>query len=377
MQSLDNNTQAFLTLVRAGLWEQDVRLLPYGDIKWQEVYRLATEQSVLGLVLAGLEHSDIKPPKELLLQWIGEVQQIEQRNKAMNAFIADIIEKLRKENIYTLLVKGQGVAQCYVRPLWRACGDVDLLLSRDNYKKAKNYLIPFASSLEEENLSSAHLGMSIDSWVVELHGTLHSCCLSRMDKVIDEVQDSVFYGREVRSWVNGRTQVFLPSPDNDVIFIFTHIIKHFFDGGIGLRQICDWCRLMWSFRESLNQQKLHKRLKKAGLLSEWMVFAALAVYFLGIPKEAMPLYSSETKWLRKAKRLNKYIIRVGNFGHNRKGVNSTQSSLLKQKISSFKLYTNDWFKQLAIFPLDSVRVWLWVVRTGVSTMFNGEEDKRK
>lgn len=377
MQSLDNNTQAFLTLVRAGLWEQDVRLLPYCDIKWQEVYRLATEQSVLGLVLAGLEHSDIKPPKELLLQWIGEGQQIEQRNKAMNAFIADIIEKLRKENIYTLLVKGQGVAQCYERPLWRACGDVDLLLSRDNYKKAKNYLIPFASSLEEENLSSAHLGMSIDSWVVELHGTLHSCCLSRMDKVIDEVQDSVFYGREVRSWVNGRTQVFLPSPDNDVIFIFTHIIKHFFDGGIGLRQICDWCRLMWTFRESLNQQKLHKRLKKAGLLSEWMVFAALAVYYLGMPKEAMPLYSSETKWLRKAKRLNKYIIRVGNFGHNRKGVNSTQSSLLKQKISSFKLYTNDWFKQLAIFPLDSVRVWLWVVRTGVSTMFNGEEDKRK
>ena len=129
MLSLDNNTQAFLALVRAGLWEQNVRLLPYGDIKWQEVYRLATEQSVLGLVLAGLEHSDIKPPKELLLQWIGEVQQIEQRNKAMNAFIADIIEKLRKENIYTLLVKGQGIAQCYEKPLWRSSGDVDFILT--------------------------------------------------------------------------------------------------------------------------------------------------------------------------------------------------------------------------------------------------------
>ena len=373
-----NYIGVFYALLQAGLWEKDVQLLQYGRIDFKEVIQLAEEQSVVGLVTAGLEHvKDAKVPHDKLVPFIGRTLQIEQRNKAMNDFIAKLINLLNEKGIKAVLVKGQGVAQCYERPLWRACGDVDLLLSRDNYKKAKNYLIPFASSLEEENLSSAHLGMSIDSWVVELHGTLHSCCLSRMDKVIDEVQDSVFYGREVRSWVNGRTQVFLPSPDNDVIFIFTHIIKHFFDGGIGLRQICDWCRLMWTFRESLNQQKLHKRLKKAGLLSEWMVFAALAVYYLGMPKEAMPLYSSETKWLRKAKRLNKYIIRVGNFGHNRKGVNSTQSSLFKQKISSFKLYTNDWFKQLAIFPLDSVRVWLWVVRTGVSTMFNGEEDKRK
>lgn len=67
---INNNQQAFWALVRAGLWEKEVRLLPYGDIKWPEIYRLATEQSVLRLVLAGLEYSDLKPPKVLLLQWI-------------------------------------------------------------------------------------------------------------------------------------------------------------------------------------------------------------------------------------------------------------------------------------------------------------------
>ena len=40
------------------------------------------------------------------MQWIGEVQVIEQRNKDMNKFIVDLIEKLRKNDIYTLLVKG-------------------------------------------------------------------------------------------------------------------------------------------------------------------------------------------------------------------------------------------------------------------------------
>ena len=104
-----NNTQTvFLELVKAGLWGNgnlDIRI--DGTTDWQEVYRLANEQSVLGLVLAGLEHSDIKPPKEFLLQWIGEVQLIEQRNKAMNAFVAEAIGALREQDIYALLVKGQ------------------------------------------------------------------------------------------------------------------------------------------------------------------------------------------------------------------------------------------------------------------------------
>ena len=143
MLSLDNNTQTFFALVRAGLWETDVLLITYGDINWQEVYRLATEQSILGFVLAGLEHSDVKPPKELLLQWIGGVQQIEQRNKAINGFIADLIDRLRKEDVYCILVKGQGVAQCYDKPLWRASGDIDLLLSNSSYQKEQLHYLFF------------------------------------------------------------------------------------------------------------------------------------------------------------------------------------------------------------------------------------------
>ena len=61
---------------------------------WDEVYQLAEEQSVVGIVLAGIETSKVKPPQELLLQWIGEVQILEQQNKAMNGFIAELIEKL-------------------------------------------------------------------------------------------------------------------------------------------------------------------------------------------------------------------------------------------------------------------------------------------
>lgn len=173
--TLDNSTQAFLALVRAGLWEADTQLLPYGNIDLKEVYRLAQEQSVVGLVAAGIEHVvDCKIPKEDALQFVGNALQLEQRNLAMNQFVAKLIGSLRKEDVYAILVKGQGIANCYERPLWRASGDVDLFLSDTNYQKAFLYLEPLASRVGEEELYKKHIPLSIYNWEVELHGTLRS-----------------------------------------------------------------------------------------------------------------------------------------------------------------------------------------------------------
>jgi len=242
---LDKNQKAFLALVGTGLWadvdSSDIQNKGLKEpVDWDNVYWLSEEQSVIGVVLAGIELSKIKPPQELLLQWIGEIQMLEEQNKSMNQFIAELIEKMRDADIYTLLVKGQGIAQCYERPLWRACGDVDLLLSDSNYLKAKKVLISFASNVEREEPYEKHIGMTIDSWLVELHGSLKTGISNRIDKGIVSLQRDVFYLGNVRSWLNGETRVFLPSENNDVLFVFTHILKHFFHKGIGLRQICDF-----------------------------------------------------------------------------------------------------------------------------------------
>lgn len=142
---------------------------------YSEIYRLAEGQSVIGIVAAGLEHiTDEKVPQVWALRFAGQTIQLEQRNKAMNQFLADMVAKMREVSIYTLLVKGQGVAQCYERPLWRACGDVDLFLSDDNYKKAKDYLVPLAISVGEEFDYNKHLALNIEGWEVELHDNLCS-----------------------------------------------------------------------------------------------------------------------------------------------------------------------------------------------------------
>ena len=366
----DNNTQAFLALVRAGLWEREVRLLSFNDIDFSQVQELAEEQSVVGLVTAGLEHVvDVKPPTEEVLQFVGQTLLVEQQNIAMNDFIGVIVDKMRNAGIYTVLVKGQGIAQCYERPPWRASGDVDFLLSQDDYEKAKAFLFPLAECVEPE--SGKHLGMTIDSWAVELHGNLHGGLSTKMDRVIDEVQDDVFYRGNVRSWMNGKNTVYLPSVDNDVIFIFTHFLKHFYKGGLGLRQICDWCRLLWVYRDSIDTRLLEKRLRDAGLVSEWKAFGAFAVDYLGMPIEAMPLYDASECWKRKAQRIRQFILMCGNFGHNRDNSFSKRPYLIR-KAYSMGRRVGDAANHARIFPLDSMRFLPRIFINGVRSAIRGE-----
>lgn len=370
---LDHNQQAFFALLRAGLWGKDVRLVPFGQIDFARVLSLAREQSVVGLIAAGLDHvSDTKAAKKDVLQFIGLSLQLEQKNIAMNCFIGDIVGRMREAGIHALLVKGQGIAQCYEKPLWRSCGDVDFFLDAENYRKATDSLLPMAQSVDEENPEKLHLGMTIDSWVVELHGTLRSGIGKRVDMVIDAIQEATFKESRVRDWKNGDTDVFLPAADDDVVFVFSHILQHFFKGGIGLRQICDLCRLLWTYRSDINVNLLERRLTKMGLMSEWKAFAALSVDYLGMPVDALPLYASDRKWSRKASRILSFVLETGNFGHNRDKSYYEKYPVVVYKAISLWNNTRDSLRHFFIFPKDALRVWVLRFKEGIRAVSKGK-----
>ena len=314
----NNNQKAFIRLLKAGLWEEHEKQVSLDySVDWNEIYRYASEQMVLGLVLAGIERlsNDQRPPKEMLLQWIGEIQMLEQRNLEMNRFIGLLVDKMRKEGIYTLLVKGQGIAQCYERPLLRSSGDVDFFMSETNYKKAKEFLLPLSRTSKPERAYSKELGLSIDPWYVEIHGSQRTCLSTRVDSEIDAVQRSVFYEGKARSWMNGKTQIFLPAQDEDVFIVFTHFLKHLFkEEGASIRQLCDLCRLLWTYKNKIDGKLLAMRLKGAGIMTEWKAFGACAVEYLGMPVCSMPLYVGGEKWKKKGRRMMGYILNGTNHG---------------------------------------------------------------
>ena len=361
-----NTVDAFFALVRAGLWENEVRLSAFGTSDFEAIMKLGMEQSVSGLVTAGLDHvSDVKIDKDNSMPFLKEIVRREVHNSAMNDFVAKLFNQMNDKGIKAVLVKGQGVAQCYERPTWRAAGDVDLFLDEENYQKAKEFLIPFVDYSDPEDAAKKHLAMKVASFDVELHGAMHTDVSARIDAVVDEVQRDIFENRGVRYWDNGGISIPLPSPDNDVIIIFTHFIGHFYVGGIGLRQICDWCRLLWTYKDKINRDLLGKRLNDMELMPEWQAFATFAVEFLGMPAEAMPFYVDSAKNKRRALRIRSLVLRTGNFGHNKDESYRWRHSRLVGNIITFFHRFGEFVRLSTIFPSNAPRFFVFYMKSRI------------
>jgi len=121
--------------------------------------------------------------------------------------------------------------------------------------------------------------------------------------------------------------------------------------GVGLRQICDWCRLLWCYRSELDVQLLEKRIKRMGLMTEWKAFASLAVDFLGMPVEAMPFY--DVRFKVKGSWLMDFVMEAGNFGHNRDISYRAKRSAAVVNAITFCRRLRDFARFTPLFPVDS------------------------
>lgn len=355
------NNEAFLALVRAGLWEDFESVSGEGlAVSGTDVLRMAEEQSVVGLMAAGVEKFTVYPlPFTEKLKLLGKCQLIERQNEAMNRFVAELVSKMKSEGIKAVLVKGQGVAQCYEKPLCRSVGDIDFLLDEENYEKAKFLLTPLSDHVEAEDVQAKHQGLYIKGFLVELHGRMPFAMSGRVDRVIEEVVANTFMPCGTRMWKNGAVDICIPNADNAVFLVFTHFLHHFFIEGVGLKQICDWCRMLWTYRHEIDVSMLWKRLQEAGLMSEWKAFASLAVKTLGMPVDAMPFYDEGFK--RKGEMVLRHILKTGNLGQNKDlSYREKYNGFVYRMVSFWRRFV-DFIEFVPIFPLDAPRFFVTYV----------------
>ena len=354
----------FLELLKAGLWEQPVKLAGYDKIDWKKILQLSEEQTVVGLVTAGIEHiGNHKIAKDSLRPFITKVGSIVVTNNQMNSFAESLFAKMYHETIPAVLIKGQGIAQCYERPLWRSSGDIDILLDSEDYGRVVSLLSSIANIIGVELKDRQHYDFKIDGWVVELHGSLRTDYLPRMNAVLSKLQRDLFDGERFRKWQNGGVNILLPDFNYDILFVFCHIIQHFFQGGIGLRQVCDWCRLLWIAGDDIDVNFLENSLREMSLLSEWKAFGCVAVDHLGLERSRMPFYDSG--FSRKAGLIVDYIFKVGNFGKKRDMDYLRKSSFLKRKAISLRRQSVDLLFLARIFPKDSLLLLCRYIHKGI------------
>lgn len=70
-------SNTLLELIQVALKHRKQLICNLTNADWCDLYEFATKQSVMGIVIEGIEQlpDDHRPPKELLLQWIGNVLQ--------------------------------------------------------------------------------------------------------------------------------------------------------------------------------------------------------------------------------------------------------------------------------------------------------------
>ena len=76
-----------------------------------------------------------------------------------------------------------------------------------------------------------------------------------------------------------------------------------------------------------------------------------------MPVSAMPLYSNEKKWAKKAEHILQFVLESGNFGHNRK----TASGKFNSAWNKMK----DFARHVKIFPIDSIKFFFHFLRDGL------------
>ena len=124
--------------------------------------------------------------------------------------------------------------------------------------------------------------------------------------------------------------VVLPPARFELLFIFIHLMNHFFDGGVGLRQVCDWACYLNKNQTEIDTAQLKADLELLGLMKHWQALASMAVCLMGAPAEKIPFYTPRLD--KKANLVLEHIFQSGNFGMLRTNVfeNKTESKFLRR-----------------------------------------------
>ena len=302
---------------------------------WQKLYSFASRQAILGLCYDGIERLGeenseelrLNPiGRELLMTWMGKAQQIRRQNVKVNTVASKLFSMLREDGFRCSILKGQGNALMYPNPYSRTPGDIDVWVNASREEITEYAKCHFKL---EDDIRFHHLETTMDGVPVELHffpgimnNPIYNTRLQKWFKRNADLQCS-----NVVSLPDGIGEIAIPTTAFNVIYQLTHLYHHFFDEGIGMRQIIDYYYVVNNDELLVIRDTLQKELKHLGL---WK-FARAVMYVLhealGLSEEKMIALMDE----KRGKLLLAEILNGGNFGqHFTKYGHFTQQGIAKK-----------------------------------------------
>ena len=306
------------------------------NMDWRQLYSFATKQTIIGICFDGIKRLSEEYPEELkknpierdlLMTWMGVSQQIRRQNMKVNVVASKLYSMLREDGLRCCILKGQGNALMYPNAYSRNPGDIDVWVNA-----SREQITEYAKKHFElgDDIRYQHIETSVDGVPVELHffpctmnNPIYNARLQKWFKRNVDLQCS-----NVVSLPDGIGEIAIPTTAFNVIYQLTHLYHHFFDEGIGMRQIIDYYYVVSMLNVNCEMLTwLPKELKYLGL---WK-FAGAVMYVLhealGLSGEKMIAPMDE----KRGKLLLAEILNGGNFGkHFTKYGHFTQQGMAKK-----------------------------------------------
>ena len=259
MKTYMNSTSPYFALLRYCLGKKRNMSRVIAGMDWQELYSFASKQALLGLCFDGIERLGKEYPeelrlnpigRELLMTWMGKAQQIRRQNMKVNAVASKLFSMLREDGLRCCILKGQGNALMYPNPYSRTPGDIDVWIVA-----SRERIMEYAQKKFElgDDIRLQHLETSLDGVPVELHffpcsmnNPIYHARLQKWFRRNADLQCS-----NVVSLPDGAGDIAIPTTAFNVVYQLTHLYHHFFDEGIGMRQIIDYFLVVNDFSKNV------------------------------------------------------------------------------------------------------------------------------
>ena len=295
---LSENKEAFLSLVRLGIGHRADVLPEFVD--WNALEDLAAKQGLSAVVVDGVGKLpvDMRPPKPVLLQWIGEtLQGYEYRYEQYRKAIAGLASFYNSHGYRMMVLKGYACSLDWPRPEHRPCGDIDIWL----FGKQAAADAALSSKFKIDRSHHHHTVFDWDGFTVENHYDFVNVHAHRssaeMEKIFKELGTFKVESGEFRveGQLNGCSvegckipsvevcgeKVYLPSANLHALFLIKHMVSHFAAAEISLRQVLDWAFFVEKHGKDVDWEWLDGLMEKFGMREFYCIINAICVEDLG------------------------------------------------------------------------------------------------
>lgn len=254
--------------------------------RWVRIGDLARKQGVLGIMLDGIDKLEATLyglTRELTaaqkLEWIGDVLQIEQRNRQQVVVMNDLAYKWKRQGCRVMVMKGQANGVFYPKLEHRNPGDIDCYLF-ENYARGNDIARQEGANVDESWYKHSvinYKGETFENHQYFVHTRDGKRGKRLNQELVEQLKDK---SEEIR--VIPGTVVEMPPVQWTAMFLTYHACAHFISEGLRLKQILDWVMFLNVHQSDVNWEAFYAFCDRNHLRVFADAMNTIAVKYLGI-----------------------------------------------------------------------------------------------